>query len=117
MTTPRNSTEPQPSAAPGTSTMNVLVLAAAVCIQFASGASPNPLCRVSAYGADPRNLNYSTRAVQAALDDCQSGGTVLFDEPGTYLMGAVAARGRVQIIVPEGVTLLAGSRVRRKGWT
>lgn len=74
-----------------------------------------PICPVSAYGAVPSGHHDCTRGVQAALDACRDGGTVIFDLPGAYLLAGAVAAGTVDINIPENVTLLASSRVRPRG--
>lgn len=66
---------------------------------------------VNAYGAKSNDtLHSSTKAVQAAIDDCakKGGGVVVFN-PGVYVMGAVFVKQNVELRIDKNV-LINGSQ-------
>lgn len=77
------------------------------------GARPPPKrCLTSQFGVHPSETWYATDGLQTALDYCKpTCGTVVIDEPGVYLTGALKLSGCVHLEVPQGVTLLAGDQV------
>ena len=52
-----------------------------------------------------------TAALQAALDDCNEGGTVVFDADRVYLAASLMATGTVSIVLPINSTLRASTQV------
>lgn len=77
------------------------------------GAVAGHVCLISGFGPlDPTGARLSTPALQAGLDACADGGTLVFDLPGAFLTGGLVAHGTIHIHLQESVRLLASDRVR-----
>lgn len=77
------------------------------------GVAAGHVCLISEFGPlDPTGARLSTPALQAGLDACADGGTLVFDLPGAFLTGGLVAHGTIHIRLPESVRLLASDRVR-----
>lgn len=64
------------------------------------------IVKVNKFGAHKNSLILSTKAIQAAIDDCakHGGGEVIFD-PGVYLTGAVYVKDNVNLHIDKNVEL------------
>lgn len=98
--------------------LGLLVTVILLVSQAASEHPADQRCLASEFGAVPSHTRYATQALQAAIDACSSRcGTVVLDggSGAAYLSASLNLTGCVHLHVPEGVTLLAGDRVRRAG--
>lgn len=70
--------------------------------------SSKKIFSVNKYGAKANDTtNVSTKAIQAAIDDCaRKGGGVVTFRPGVYVMGSVFVKSGVNFRVDKGVTIL-----------
>jgi polygalacturonase len=68
------------------------------------------VCDASQYGAAADGKTKDTRAIQAAIDDCEhkGGGTVRL-RGGTFLSGPIVLKSHITLEVDEGAVLLASS--------
>ena len=69
-------------------------------------------CYVSDYGAVGNGQDFDTEAIQAAVADCNDGGTVIFEPDQIYLTGTIVLSGSVNIYLPEDSSIIAGTQVR-----
>ncbi|HET9569862.1 MAG TPA: glycoside hydrolase family 28 protein [Bacteroidales bacterium] len=76
-----------------------------------AGAKIQPLStkifNANTFGATPDSTKLSSKAIQAAIDECskQGGGTVILN-PGKYLIGSIFLKKGVNFHLDEGVVLL-----------
>ena len=61
---------------------------------------------VNDFGANNKGLILSTKAIQAAIDQCAKagGGKVVF-KPGSYLSGSIFVKSKVDLCIGEGVEI------------
>jgi hypothetical protein len=87
----------------------LLALLLALAAAAAAAAPPPKVCRVSEHVGDP---SAATAGIQAAIDACAGGGTILLDVSGVaFTLGAVVLTGHgLHVVIPPGVALEASTR-------